>query len=228
MKIRFLGTGAADWDISKPLTIKNFRRFSAAVIDDCLLIDPGPCVYEFSDTFGYPLDNIKYVINTHRHGDHYSEDTVNRLVAAGAEFLELKSGDTVNIGCYSISAYAANHSTCADAVHFIISSTTDGKSIFYGLDGAWLLYDEVAAIKKLKPDIAVLDATIGDINGDYRIFEHNNLRMILEMQKSLSPFIKTFIISHMARTLHDRHEILEKRMSEYGIITAYDNLEFIF
>jgi len=231
MKIKFLGTGAADWDISKACSDKNFRRFSSAVIDDCILVDPGPCVYEFSETFGYPLNTIKYIINTHRHGDHFNTDTISALSAAGAEFIDFKAGDCKNIENYKISAYAANHSTCTEAVHFIISKI-DGaeteKSLFYGLDGAWLLYDEVAAIKKHKPDVAVLDATIGDIPGDYRIFEHNNLGMVREMQQTLMPFVKTFIISHMARTLHDPHDILEKNMAEFGIVTAYDGMEFEF
>ena len=108
-------------------------------------------------------------------------------------------------------------------MHFIIS---DGKkTLFYGLDGAWLLYDEVCGIKEYTPDFAVFDATIGDIDGDYRIFEHNNLQMVLEMQKTLKPYIKQFCISHMAYTLHTDHETTAKKMQMYDIITAYDGLE---
>lgn len=97
--------------------------------------------------------------------------------------------------------------------------------MFYGLDGAWLLYDEIQAIKKFMPDFAVFDATIGDIDGDYRIFEHNNLNMVLEMKKSLENYIGRFCISHMARTLHTDHETLSEKMKKHNIITAYDGLE---
>ncbi len=59
------------------------------------------------------------------------------------------------------------------------------------------MYDEVAGIKQHKPDFAVLDATIGFIDGDYRIFKHNNLNMVMEIKKSLECYIKKFCISHM-------------------------------
>lgn len=223
MKILFLGTGAADWPLEKQAGMQEFRRLSSALIDDVLLIDPGPQVLDALREYGKDSAQIKYVITTHKHGDHYSEATVQALTAAGAQTAELSAGDTVQLGGYTISAYAGNHATCAGTVHFIIS---DGeKSLFYGLDGAWLLYDEVQGIKQHKPDLAVLDATIGDVDGDYRIFEHNNLNMVLEMQKSLAPYVGRFCISHMARTLHTDHETLQKKMAEYGIIAACDGLE---
>ena len=46
MKIEFLGTGAADWPLTKPEEYTEFRRLSSALIDDVLLIDPGPQVSE--------------------------------------------------------------------------------------------------------------------------------------------------------------------------------------
>lgn len=225
MKIRFLGTGAADWDISQHTAGIDFRRYSSAVVDDTLLIDPGPCVYEFAETFGYDLSGIKYVVNTHSHSDHYNQGTLDRLTAAGAVFFPFKAGESARVGAYDIEAVHANHGTCRDAVHFLIS---DGdKRLFYGIDGAWLLYDEVQAIKKAHVDLAVLDATIGDARGDYRIFEHNNLRMVEEMKLTLEGDVGRFVITHMARTLHTDHETLVKRMAPSGIEVARDNLELI-
>jgi len=87
------------------------------------------------------------------------------------------------------------------------------------------MFEEVQAIKEHKPDFAVFDATIGDIDGDYRIFEHNNLNMVIEMRKTLMPYIKQFCISHLARTLHDPQVKIEERMKPYDIIVAYDGLE---
>ena len=45
MKFIFLGTGAADWPIQKREDMSEFRRLSSALIDDTLLIDPGPQVF---------------------------------------------------------------------------------------------------------------------------------------------------------------------------------------
>ena len=127
------------------------------------------------------------------------------------------------MGKYTVKAVRANHSTCEEAVHFIIS---DGeKKLFYGLDGAWLLYEEVEAIQKAGIDYAVFDATIGDVPGDYRVFEHNNLNMVIDMKLSLEKYVKRFCISHMARTLHGTQAELEARMAPYGVEVAYDGYE---
>lgn len=54
MKLHFLGTGAADRDITKPRCDMDYRRFSSLLTDGKLLIDPGPCIFEFAETYNYP------------------------------------------------------------------------------------------------------------------------------------------------------------------------------
>ncbi len=221
MKITFLGTGAADWSYEEHGNMSGYRRNSSLLIDDCLLIDPGADVPNALETFGKNPDSILYIINTHRHGDHFCEKTLSYL--NNAVLYSICRGETQTVGKYTITALSANHSTCKEAVHFLVS---DGeKTLFYGLDGAWLMYDEVKAIKKHGVDLAILDATIGDISGDYRIFEHNNLNMVIEIKASLKNHVKRWMISHMARTLHTAHEELSERMKEHGIEVARDGLE---
>ena len=223
MKIKFLGTGAADWKIKQHKGIKGFRRNSSILIDDCLLIDPNPDVMDALDNFQISSDKILYILNTHKHNDHYSEATIARL--QNATFYPMIAGEISTIGNYTVTALLANHKTCMNAVHFLIS---DGnKTIFYGLDGAWLTYEEFSEIKRTKVDFAILDGTVGNIDGDYRIFEHNNLNMVLEMKKSLLPYVSRFCISHMARTLHTDHEELAAYMKQYDIDVAYDGYEVI-
>ena len=222
MKILFLGTGAADWPKENNSIKNDYRRNSSVLIDNRLLIDPGPGVLNALEEFGIDKNEIKYIINTHKHGDHYDVETLKQLVMNGSQFINLEDNDTVQIESFTIQALKANHGTCENTVHFIIS---DGdKRFFYGLDGAWLLYDEFQAIKQKKVDFAVLDATIGNKDGDYRIFEHNNLFMVREMKKSLKKYIDRFCISHMAYTLHDDHKTLSDEMSTYGIEVAYDGM----
>ncbi|MBQ9121355.1 MAG: MBL fold metallo-hydrolase [Clostridia bacterium] len=221
MKITFLGTGAADWNAREHGNWESFRRNSAALIDDCLLIDPGPDVPDALRTFGKKAEDVRYILNTHNHSDHYNEETVAYL--KNATLYPMAAGETRTIGPYTVTALRANHATCKDAVHFIV---TDGeKSLFYGLDGAWLMYEEVAAIRQTGIDLAVLDATVGDVPGDYRIFEHNNLNMVLEMKRSLEQHIKRFCISHMARTLHTSHAELTAAMKKHGVEVAFDGYE---
>ncbi len=221
MKITFLGTGAADWSPKKPETGEH-RWLSSALINDDLLIDPGPCVLDAIQKFEIEIKKIKYVIVTHRHSDHFNEETLKTLCGLGAEFVEFSAGDEKKVGQYTVNAVEANHPTCVPTVHYIID---DGeKRIFYGLDGAWLLMPEVDAIKEKHVDLAVLDATIGDRPGDYRIFEHNNLKMVVEMKETLSKYVDRFVISHMARTLHDPHDVLTAQMEKEGILTAFDGM----
>ncbi len=87
---------------------------------------------------------------------------------------------------------------------------------------------KVAAIIKNKIDFAVFDCTIGNYPGDYGIFEHININMVLEMKQSLQPHIKRFCISHIARALHDPHEALESQMKSDNIEVAFDGYETYF
>jgi hypothetical protein len=223
MKLLFLGTGAADW---KPEHRENpeYRRNASALVDGTLLIDPGPCVPDALSALGIPMGQIKYVLNTHRHRDHFHRDTLAALQAAGAEFVEFSDAAPRRIGAYDVTPLRGNHAT--EVWHFLIS---DGVStLFYGLDAAWLLYEEFQAIKAAMPDLAVLDATLGFVDGDYRVFEHNNLHMVLQQKASLAPYVKRFCISHMARKLHLAHEWVTAQMRPHGIEVAYDGLELEF
>lgn len=223
MKITFLGTGAADWNRQEHSSWPGFRRNASALIDDVLLIDPGPDVPDALTQFGKKKENIRYIINTHKHSDHYSPETLAFL--SHAVFTELKAGEECQVGPYKILALPANHATCEGTVHFIIS---DGeKRLFYGLDGAWLLYEEYQALRESSVDLAVMDATIGFVDGDFRIFEHNDLSMVLEMKKTLDPWIRRWCISHMARTLHTSHEELVQKMTAHNIEVAYDGYETV-
>ena len=65
MKILFLGTGAADYS-AEHRNLAGYRRNASALIDETLLIDPGPCVPDALATFGVRADKIRYVIHTHR------------------------------------------------------------------------------------------------------------------------------------------------------------------
>lgn len=223
MKLHFLGTGAADWNPNKPEKGKQYRRLSSLLIDDQLLIDPGPCIHEFAETYGYPhlFADLKTVINTHRHRDHYNEESLGRL---GMALTEIGNFTTVETAEYRITAYPANHATAQDPQHFLIESKADGKKLFYGCDGAWYLYPVWRALKEQRPDAVIFDCTVGDTPGDYRIFEHNSIPMVEIMSQTLRPYCGRFFASHMARTLHTDHDTLHDRLAPLGIVPAYDDM----
>ncbi len=80
-KILFLGTGANDWLIEKRMPGTYFRRYTAALVNGELLIDCGPHIYDYVEECGDPhlLDNVKTVVITHRHSDHFSPASLMRL-----------------------------------------------------------------------------------------------------------------------------------------------------
>ena len=90
MKIKFLGTGAAE---GVPAVFCNcefcnavrnageteFRTRAQVVIDDVLSVDFPPDAYYHSLKFGVNLSNLKYLLVTHSHMDHfYAHDFVLR------------------------------------------------------------------------------------------------------------------------------------------------------
>jgi L-ascorbate metabolism protein UlaG (beta-lactamase superfamily) len=131
---------------------------------------------------------------------------------------------------YIITPLRANHSTSdgeETCLNYIIES--DGKTIFYGLDSGWILYESWLLIKNYKFDAFIFEATIGDVEGDFRIFGHNNLQMVeimlstIKKQNVLNKDGK-IIVSHMAKTLHTSHKKLEKRLEKSGIVPAFDGM----
>lgn len=222
MEVLFLGTGAADWPAeASACEGTTFRRFSSLLIDGQLLIDPGPRVPDALETFRVDASAIRYVLNTHPHADHYCEAVMESLQDKGAQFIPLQAGDTVCLGGYTVQAFRANHAI--KTVHLLI---TDGRSrLYYALDGAWLQYEEAQLLRTAPVDLLVLDGTVGWQEDDPRVFEHNNLRMVVDMKRSLQPYVGRFFITHMAYTLHGDHEELVEQMKPYGIDVACDGLQ---
>ncbi len=255
MKLHYIGTGAADWDPRAATADPAFRRLTCAKLNDDLMIDCGPCVFEFAETFACPdlYKRVSSILVTHSHGDHFNADSIARLAAEAEEpvtvygdpviggllqlseslrFVPLTLFDTVEIGRYTVSALPANHSTPIreeQPLHYVIAERDEDKRLFWGCDGAWLYNQTYHFMKNLKFDALVFDCTVGDLENDFRSFEHNNIRMIEELLKSLIGYHHILkdggrvYANHMARTLHTSHALLAARLAPLGIIPAHDN-----
>ena len=81
MKLRFLGTSAAggypnphcrceNCMAARESGGKSIRMMCSAIIDDDLLIDLGPNIAGACLRFGIDLANVRWVLQTHSHGDH--------------------------------------------------------------------------------------------------------------------------------------------------------------
>ena len=207
MKVTFLGTGAADWDINAYVPGTFHRRFSSVLIHDDLLIDPGPHVFHFCETEGTPdlLNNVQNIIVTHSHGDHFNSATVARLcvgkdctlwadpacmrklirelgeeTAAKIKFVETKRNRDYEIGGYRVTSLRSNHATedpDEDTRLYLIEQ--DGRILYYGCDSAWIPTVSWNVIRERPVNAMVLELTCGETaTYDWRIFEHNTPEML--------------------------------------------------
>lgn len=206
MKLTFLGTGAADWDINQYDAMPEFRRFSSALVNNDLLIDPGPHVFHFAEKNGTPdlLDGVKNIIVTHSHGDHFCPETVAQLcegrdciiwcapecmkvlnaklgneAALGIQFRSTEIGKTYEIGEYRITPLRANHFATPGEITRVYLIERDGRILFYGCDSAWLPTETWNFMRELPINTLVMELTCGEIaTYDWRIFEHNTPEML--------------------------------------------------
>ena len=240
MKIRFLGTGAADWN--GPDARGEYRRLTSTLIDDTLLID-------FTKTAADMLKNpsdVRCILITHSHGDHFDPAAIAALAPAvlfaheswageidipGIEVHPAAIGQWMQADEYEVMALPSNHSTARayeQTVNYLIRK---GEQTFlYATDGAWLPNKSLHLMKGMKLDGMAVDATIGDGHaGDYRIFEHNSIPMIRIMVETmtktglLKPEAKVFL-THMARTLHGTQKEVEAGVSA-PFVVCFDGME---
>ena len=253
MDFLFLGTGAADFsplleetpgpDLSDP----SIRRSTATLLDGELLFDCGPHLPQELALCDVRPGQVKALLQTHFHTDHFNLDSLQLLADAaieretplhvyfradgempalpGLELHPVVPGETVCICGYTVTAVEANHA--ANALHYSVEK--DGCRLFYGLDGAWVLNGAIPHMQGKRYDVMVLDATVGDYEGDYRVGEHNSIPMLRMMEKSFRTLEicddKTLIVlDHIARTLHKPHDELCRQVQGDGYLPAYDGM----
>ena len=255
-ELLFLGTGAADWTMEDKVPGKEFRRNSAALLDKTVMLDCGSYIFDFLQDSGDETlyDNVTDILITHNHKDHVHAESVRALadkqpIRVGCDkavmekigaheniaYIKLSPFHKVQMGAYIVTPILANHDNVADgenfSFHYIIE-TPDGKKLLYATDGAWFLRPSWEEMKQHKLDLAVLDCTVGDFH-DWRVFEHNTIPMLREMVQEMNNMEMMsengkIIATHLARTLHEPHEVTAEILKEFGMETAYDGLHVLF
>ncbi|MBT3344070.1 MAG: MBL fold metallo-hydrolase [Gemmatimonadetes bacterium] len=259
MRILFLGTGAADWPRTYEATLEQatsgaVRGTSAVLVNENMLIDCGPTVPDALALFGVDVSRITDMLITHTHGDHLDAEAMSRLLAArgqaeplrirvesaslarlqeleleGVEIHVLEPGQIFEVQGLTVTALAANHVVDApqQPLHYLLES--QGRRVMYATDGAWLLKQTWLALREQPLDGLIWDATNGETEGDWRIFEHNSVDMIrLMMQTLRREEIVTdqtrVWLTHMARTLCAPHQQMSERLRPEGLVPAHDGL----
>lgn len=206
----------------------------------------------------YLFDDVRNVLITHSHSDHFNPSTIvylnqfirvefwgteavaNKLLKSGMDisgvsFNFIEPGKEYRIGDFKVLPLRANHVTDdpnETVLNYVIEKNYGNgnvKRIFYGLDSSWFDLRTWNTIRHMKMDAMVLECTIGDMKGDYRIFEHTSIPMLEIMldtirSKGYCGENARIYVSHMARTLHGTQKELEERLAPLNVIPAYDGM----
>ena len=206
--VRFLGTGAADWDGVDERGER--RRYSSILIDNRILIDFTP-----SDEDMLPKRKPDAVFYTHSHRDHYnaqaaigtlgaeviylSDSWLNR---AKADFTKAASelgkplpkvtgisvGEAIRCGDITVTALPGNHSTSDASEQALIYLIEKGSvRLLYATDtgGITSRAARIAGIDAHVPDGKpitglIMEATMGiDHDEDFRIYTHSSVGTVL-------------------------------------------------
>lgn len=214
MKIEFLGTGAADWSSDSWVGRTDYRRYSSALINGDLLIDPGPHVCDYMKKKNNPelFAGLKNILVTHSHQDHYCLDTIRTLCMQyncavwgystihyrnqNAEnfpeqlkqmrFTAIEPGRPVSIGNYQVTPLPSNHNSNNPLGEIPLNYLVEQneKKLFYGLDSAWLTVSAWECLRKKSVDLYILDCTVGFHDDDWRIFSHSGVKMCSMIRES--------------------------------------------
>lgn len=255
-KLFFLGTSAANFSPRlktdcKDRFDKDARRASCMLIGNHCLVDCGMYVMESLRIAGKDISLITDVFITHLHADHFVPEHVAQIAAGkekplrlwvrrDAQLPDIPNTEAVHIPLntvipvseeMTVETIDANHHPSTFPQHLIF--TISGKQLLYALDGAWFLTNSYNYLRNRNLDMAVLDATCGDYEGDYRMGEHNSIPMIRLMLPSLKTWgvinehTKVYL-SHLAPKLHLSHEETVELVAKDGLLVAYDGLELDF
>ena len=252
IKIRFLGTCAADYsprlaDECRDRYDLDARRSSAALINGRYLIDCGEHILDEFRISGEDMAAVTDLFVTHLHADHYNPEHIKIIASKKKEplrvwvrenavlpdipnthIMRMKDLETYKIDEYtSVTGLEANHDQRTSPQHLLFEC--GGKKLFYGLDGGWLLNGTYNYLKRAALDMLVLDCTVGDYVGDFRMGEHNSIPMIRLMLASFKTFKITkddtlVYLSHVAPSLHKPHKETAEALIKENMHLAYDGL----
>ncbi len=249
-KFLFCGTGAADY--VQPEPGKEFRKNTHSLLNDFILFDIGGMTYKFEEEamIDARFEKVRHVFITHTHDDHFYVPALERLASKNGHIhvyidavctglipqnehitvVPVSSGQTLSFDGYRVFVMPSNHQGDLpdEITHHYVVDTPSGKTLFYGLDGAWFTTVEGKFLMQHPVHLMVLDCTSG-VPNDYRSFEHNTVDMlrilipVIHANKMLKPG-GVIYADHLACTLHPSHTAVSELLSKIGMQTAYDGL----
>lgn len=256
MKLLFLGTGAAESkNISEIELQEGQRRCTSVLIDDNVVVDLALQSFDYAVKLGVRTEKITDIFLSHTHADHYQKEVLLAYVAAAdtkinvwchknaVPQLKLSEEEAKRIHLcpveimekwetagMSVTALPANHLVEANPdeqpLHYIFGQK--GKTLFYGCDGGWFLAKAWEYMRKNEVfDGMILETTVGELPGNFRIGTHNTLPMVRLLLTALreNGMLKgdaVVVGTHINGEGFD--DVDEKSYGELGVRFAYDGM----
>jgi len=260
MKLLFLGTGTAGAKLLPEGTLaENQRRCSSLIIDGEILVDLGLQSFDFATALGADRSRITDIFISHTHRDHYMKEALLSYVnavphklrihchrgavvglklteeeAARVEVCPIEAMETWEVAGMTVTALPANHIAGGpeeQPLHYIFRR--GGQTLFYGLDGGWFRAEawEYMRRAEITYDAMILEATVGEDPGNFRIGTHNTVPMLRLLLAALrdNHMIRedtTMIASHIGGKMN-KPETADM-LAGLGMIEAYDGLAVEF
>ena len=213
LRLRFLGTGAADWNGKDNRGEQ--RRLSSVLIDNAILIDFTSSAFDMLPKGVKP----EVVFYTHSHGDHYKpldalklgvkrvyvhaswvEDARTEFAAAAKpgvpvpEVRGLAFGETAEERGVRFTCVPANHGTSRKGEHTAMYLVEKGdERLLYATDTGGIMAEAarivgIDAHERGKPITAlVMEATMGvGHEDDFRIFAHSSVATVAQVVRVLT------------------------------------------
>lgn len=253
VRVKFLGTGAADWNGKDKRGEQ--RRFTSLLCDNRILFD-------FTrDSFDLLPKGVapEILFYTHSHKDHYSPESACKLgvrrvflqegwmkiaetdfkavkgVTTMPELVPLTIGTAVQVGDIRITPLPANHATEYLQERTLIYLIEKGATrLLYATDTAGIpsWAHRLLGAKPLTG--IIMEDTIGlGHEDDARIFDHSSVGMILHTLQGLAfgkkyapPDGQPVYLTHLARTLHGTQAELDEKMPA-PLRAAFDGFETV-
>lgn len=260
MKLLFLGTGTAGAKLLPEGTLaENQRRCSSLMIDDDVVVDLGLQSFDFATKLGADTSGITDIFISHTHRDHYMKEALLAYLnavprklrihchrgavvslklteeeAARVEIHPLEAMETFEAAGMTVTALPANHLAGGpeeQPLHYIFHR--NGQTLFYGCDGGWFRAEtwEYMRREAITYDAMILEATVGEDPGNFRIGTHNTvpmLRLLLAALEDNNMMREdtTMIASHIGGKMN-KPETAEM-FAGLGMIEAFDGLTVEF